>query len=301
MKRVPGLCRVFVAVFLSIGGLAYGQATTIPASQSFTTPPGMTAAQYCVSFTNTGGFFDGPKACTAKDIGWTYVSQKDSCAAAPDSVTSVPASQIVNPPPPMTSAKYCSSFTNTGGFFDGPKACSAAGAGTYVSQGDSCSVVSPISAKITGAIKCSKPSNSVTVSGTITCTKPQVDISLLKTKSGTNYLITLVNSGSPLVGPAKITVQDALPGGLTITGGSGGGVSGAKWTLSPGAGTSGPQQITLTYTIGSGITVPTGGQIASFGLNVAVDIKKNCATAQLTVNNVAVTESNVANNTACAQ
>lgn len=128
------------------------------------------------------------------------------------------------------------------------------------------------------------------------------DIKLVKAKTGTNYTITLLNLGSPIVGPAKITILDSLPCGVKVTGGSGGGVSGGTWTMSPGAGTLGPAPITLTYTIGSGTTVSTGQQIALFSINAVVQIPKNCATATiLSVNGVPVTETDTTNNTDCAQ
>jgi hypothetical protein len=134
---------------------------------------------------------------------------------------------------------------------------------------------------------------------TLQCAPPAYDIKLLKVKTGTSYKITLVNVGSPIVGPAKITVQDTLPGGLTVMGGQG---SAPTWTMTPSAPIVGPQQITLTYNILTATTIPQGGTIGWFNLGAVVDIKQNCAKVTiLSVNNTVVTETNVANNTVCVQ
>ena len=117
-----------------------------------------------------------------------------------------------------------------------------------------------------------------------------------------NFRATLTNVGAPIVGPAKITINVAYPAGVKITGGQGGGVSGAMWTLIPGYPTAGPTPQTLTYTITSGTTVPTGAEIGSLTIFGTATGNSHCATAtQLSVSNVVVVETNTANNTACAR
>ena len=63
----------------------------------------------------------------------------------------------------------------------------------------------------------------------------------------------------------------------------------------------GPTNITLTV-ITAGATIPTNGMIGTYTLQEAVEIQRNCAKATiLAVNNVVVTEPNLANNGDCVQ
>ena len=128
------------------------------------------------------------------------------------------------------------------------------------------------------------------------CPPTAYDIELTESMQGSNYGIKLTNPGVAIVGPATITVLDALPAGLGITGGQG---HGPGWTMVPGAGTTGPAQITLTYTIPTGTTIAAGGLIGWYKIQTALQIQ-NCATAhQLTVNSTVVAETNLTNNTDC--
>ena len=65
-------------------------------------------------------------------------------------------------------------------------------------------------------------------------------------------------------------------------------------------GTLGPALITITYTIPAGTTVPTGGHISSFVIQTELEVE-NCATAQLSINGATISETDVSNNSDCAQ
>jgi hypothetical protein len=133
---------------------------------------------------------------------------------------------------------------------------------------------------------------------TIGACPSKYDIKLTKEKVGSNYRICLINMGDPITGPGKIVVQDALPAGLTVTGGQG---SDPNWMMTPSAlpPIVGPKQITLTYNIPAGTTIPTGGTIACFTLQAQEPT--NCATmTQLSLGGKPVSDANAANNKACA-
>ena len=137
---------------------------------------------------------------------------------------------------------------------------------------------------------------------TLQCPPPAYDIALVKQKTPTqnNFRIELTNVGDPITGPALISITDDLPAGVRITGGQGGGPG---WTMSPGgagSGTPGPAQIAITYTIPAGTTVPTGGQISWFVIQTELEVE-NCATAQLSINGATISETDVSNNSDCAQ
>jgi hypothetical protein len=189
-----------------------GEALTssVPTSQTFTLPAGMTPAQYCASFTNTTGFFSGPSVCTSWNSAATYVSQSDTCAAAAAPTTSVATSQTIN----MASAAYCPLFANQHGFFNGAAVCAGVGAGwTYVSQNDTCgSGTTSATTKITGTVTCDKPNNEVTITGAVTCNVVQ-DVSNTLTQTftpptgmtGAQYCASFTNTGGFFNGPAECT------------------------------------------------------------------------------------------------
>jgi hypothetical protein len=123
------------------------------------------------------------------------------------------------------------------------------------------------------------------------------DVQLTMSTITNGYMIALINHGSPITGPATIAIQDNLPAGLVTAAGSNGGPG---WTQNPGAGTAGPATINLTYTVPGGTTIPSGGQISAYNLQVAAPVLgQNCANATLLINNSQVTDSNTANNSAC--
>jgi hypothetical protein len=186
-----------------------GEALTssVPTSQTFTLPPGMTPAQYCASFTNTNGFFSGPAVCTGWNSAATYVSQSDTCAPA-ETTTNVATSQTIN----IASTAYCPIFANPHGFFSGASVCAGLGAGwVYVTQNDTCGPgSSPATTKISGTVTCDKPNGEVTITGAVTCSVVQ-DVSNTLTQTftpptgmtGAQYCASFTNTGGFFNGPAE--------------------------------------------------------------------------------------------------
>lgn len=127
---------------------------------------------------------------------------------------------------------------------------------------------------------------------------PVYDVYLKLAKNGGAYTISLQNTGAPIVGPAKVTINHGVPGGVKVTGGAG---TGGSWAMSPGVlPVYGPANIVLTVTTAGG-TIPTNGMIGTYTFQTAVEIQKTCAkVSTLAINNGVVPEPNQANNGDCA-
>jgi hypothetical protein len=138
----------------------------------------------------------------------------------------------------------------------------------------------------------------------------KIDVSLDKkfTKgptAGTGAFTLLVkNEGAPIAAGTTIKITDPVPVGITLTGF--GGVSGTSWSCTPAFPVTGPSAMfACTYTgpgpIASGAVLPAlvlNATLAAIGSDTG--IYSNCATVALSTAAGPVTESNTANNRACA-
>jgi uncharacterized repeat protein (TIGR01451 family) len=136
-----------------------------------------------------------------------------------------------------------------------------------------------------------------------------VDVSLDKkfasgpTRGTGAFTLTVKNEGAPIAPGTTIRITDPVPAGVTLTGF--GGASGASWSCTPAFPVIGANTLTCTYT-GSG-TIASGALLPALVLNATlalagseIGIYSNCATVGLSTAAGSVTESNTANNRACA-
>ncbi len=137
----------------------------------------------------------------------------------------------------------------------------------------------------------------------------EVDVSLAKKFAQSpepgrgTFTLTVKNEGAPIAPGTTIKVTDPVPAGVTLTGFGGG--SGASWSCTPAFPVTGPNTLTCTYT-GTGV-IASGAVLPALVLNATlapagsqIGIYSNCATVALTAAAGPVTESNTANNRACA-
>ena len=137
----------------------------------------------------------------------------------------------------------------------------------------------------------------------------EVDVSLAKKFAQSpeagrgTFTLTVKNEGAPIAVGTTIKITDPVPAGVSLTGF--GGTSGASWSCTPGFSVNGPNTLTCTYTgtlpIASGAVLPAlvlNATLASAGSQTG--IYANCATVALSTAAGPVTESNTANNRACA-
>lgn len=147
----------------------------------------------------------------------------------------------------------------------------------------------------------------------VTLTTPQYDVSLEKkfeqgaaADAGT-YTLTVTNNGDEIASPAvAVTVTDAVPAGVTLTGVSGG----SDWTCpSLPSAVVGPANLTCTYT-GPAATFASGTTLPDLVLTATlapakpgsseVGIYRNCASVGLSTPGGFPAEIDTANNTDCA-
>jgi hypothetical protein len=125
------------------------------------------------------------------------------------------------------------------------------------------------------------------------------DIELVKTHSSAlGYTLTILNKGSKFTGPGTISIADNLPTGMKAVSGLGT-PNPLAWAMVP-PNTVGPAPVNITYAIPAGTTIASNSTIGSYTFQTMID-QKNCATAKLSLTNGPASETNTANNTACAQ
>lgn len=136
-----------------------------------------------------------------------------------------------------------------------------------------------------------------------------VDVSLAKSfaqspVAGTGvFALTVKNEGDLIASGTTIKITDPVPSGVTLTGL--GGTSSTSWSCAPVFPVTGLGTLTCTYT-GTG-TIASGALLPNLVVNATLapagsesGIYQNCATVALSDAAGPVTESNTANNRACA-
>lgn len=115
------------------------------------------------------------------------------------------------------------------------------------------------------------------------------DVKVVKQHVGSTYVVRLVNGAYPivpLISPASqqtrsvpiFSVTDAVPAGITITGGGGSGPG--TWTPTTVSAV-GPASLALKFTLNTQTTIAPGGLIAQYNLGAITP--KNCASEAMSV------------------
>jgi Ser-Thr-rich glycosyl-phosphatidyl-inositol-anchored membrane family len=118
------------------------------------------------------------------------------------------------------------------------------------------------------------------------------DVAVIKQHIGSSYVIKLVNGPYPivpLISPASqqtvsvpiFSIHDNVPGGITVTGGSGTGPG--TWSPATVSSTTGPATLALTFRLNTQTTIGAGQPIAQYTLGAVAPL--NCASEAMAVSN----------------